>query len=269
MTTQYAFGIEIDGRDLAKPAAQAYDHLNQQEYEQAVKWSLDLISHSQTGQALLRAMQRTSKRLSIKPWRKKEVSAGGGPFDMSAATAKGKLQRDPDTGKLVIDAQGNLPIAGTGKGSDVEIRYTPSMWGFGGASVSVYPPMSSPGAGRTSVLFHEMAHAYRMMRGNLYCGPMAGYDTEEEFFAILLSNIFVTDPSSAVLVRTLRRDHGDFSQLMPPQSTSLGFLQDPVNKSLVAGICEQEKLLTLDLISVNATFNPIKAYYTAHNYRDW
>ena len=53
-----------DGRHIDRPAAQAYDNLNPQEYEQAVKWSLDLINHSQTGQALLRAPQRTSKRLA-------------------------------------------------------------------------------------------------------------------------------------------------------------------------------------------------------------
>ena len=203
------FGIEIDGSDL--PAA------DQSQYEASVKWHLDLINRSQTGHALLEAIRSTGKGMSIQPWLKAEVNAEASARDRRGATA---------AGEYVIGApnkpkQGGFwawkgPMVGTGQGSNAVVRYSPSMFGFGGSGAASAPPTVA-GTGAASVLFHEMCHAYRMMRGTQYRGATMGgraaYDNEEEFFAILLSNVFVSDPSTQVQVRILRADHHGFAAL--------------------------------------------------------
>jgi hypothetical protein len=50
-------------------------------------------------------------------------------------------------------------------------------------------------------LFHELVHAFRMASGAsetvpLSRGGLMNYDTVEEFIAILVTNIYVTDPSN-------------------------------------------------------------------------
>ena len=236
MATRYgSFGIGIDGSELGVARAS--------EYEAAVKWHLDLISHSSTGSALLQAIQRTGKRMAIKPWKSAGFNATASPLDPRNAGARAKP---------IFDGS-----AGTGEGSAAEIRYSPDMWGFGGSAASTYPA-TSPGAGRTAVLFHEMAHGYRQMNGHWYKGPLAGYDDEEELFAILLSNIFVTDPSTLTPGRTLRADHQGFNTLAAALSTSKGFLQNAANRQLVLKFTVQEPGLTNALRNVNASFNPIK-----------
>jgi|SRR5579864_3203462 len=239
MTTQYDYRIAIDGLDdaLARSGPRGLQELEARahEYETSVKWTLDLISRSQTGQALLCAIQRTGKKMIIRPW-----------LDTSKINASAKALNERDAapaGEFALDSSGRPmtgghwfwkgPMIGTGKGSDAEIRYAPSMFGFGGWSASTFAP-TSPGVGQSAILFHEMAHGYRDMRGHQQSVAMVGtrqaYDNEEEFFAILLTNIFVTDPTTAVQGRRLRADHWSFTALPATQSTSKGFLQAQGNK---------------------------------------
>lgn len=254
MATEYEpFKILIDGGE---------GDIHQREYEQSVKWSLDLINHSKTGQALLTAIKGTGKWLTIEPWRKKEINAETRPNDWRAATARGELRLGAKSGKPLTSGWWNKKtIEGTGEGSHTRILYAPTMFGFGGSSAAAFAP-TLPGIGRAAVLVHEMAHAYRNMNGHSYLGPTmggrAGYDNEEDFFAIVLTNIFVTDPTSAVQVRTLRADHRGFAPLAAALSTSKGFLQDAANKRMLSRLFTQEPGLTNDLLGVNATFNPVK-----------
>jgi hypothetical protein len=270
MTTQYGYRITIDGLDpaLARSGPRGLQELEERarDYETSVKWTLDLISRSQTGRALLCAVQGTGKKMIIRPW-----------LDTSKINASAEALNERDAapaGEFVLDSSGRAktgghwfwkgPMIGTGKGSEAQIRYSPSMFGFGGSSASTFAP-TSPGVGQSAILFHEMAHGYRDMRGHQQAVAMVGmrqaYDNEEEFFAILLTNIFVTDPTTAVQSRRLRADHWSFTALPTTQSTSKGFLQAQGNKNLVARLCTQESSLAYDLLSVNATFNPIKEYF--------
>jgi hypothetical protein len=89
-----------------------------------------------------------------------------------------------------------------------------------------------------------------------------GYDNQEEFFAVLMSNIFVTDSTALLPVRTLRADHHDFKPLAAAQATSQGFLEVSENRLLVAQFWGQEFDLMTDLLHVNSSFNPIQQYYT-------
>ncbi len=260
MTVKYPpFGIEIDGGDL--PAA------DRSHYEASVKWHLDLINRSQTGRALLEAIRSTGKGLSIQPWLKTDVNATASARDMRGATAAGEYV----IGDQNRPMQGGSwawkgPIVGTGQGSKAVVRYSPSMFGFGGSGAATAPPTAA-GTGPTAVLFHEMCHAYRIMRGTQYSGATmggrAGYDDEEEFFAILVSNVFVSDPSTQVQVRILRADHHGFATLAANRATSTGFLQDAANQRLMVKLFTSEPGLANALRAVPAGFNPVRQYFGA------
>jgi hypothetical protein len=225
MTTQYdTYNIFITGSAFSGSAGA--------DYEQSVKWHLDLIRRSHSGRALISAIQRTGKPVTILPF----TPTVKDPFNAYATTT----------------------IFG-----HFEIFYSPPMWGYGGAAASQFPP-GNPGNSPSAILFHEMAHTYREMRGtfNAQRTMQKGYDNQEEFFAVLMSNIFVTDSTALLPVRTLRADHHDFKPLAAAQATSQGFLEVSENRLLVAQFWGQEFDLMTDLLHVNSSFNPIQQYYT-------
>jgi hypothetical protein len=253
------FGFEIDGTGVpVKDIAH---------YEASVKWTLDLISRSQTGHALLDAIRGTGKRLTIRPWLDAAVNADATPEDTTAATAAGELRLN-NQNKPVQGGWWDLyePIVGTGQGSNVTVRFLPWMFGFGGSGAASAPPTSA-GAGPSAVLFHELCHAYRDMRGTRYLGATMGgrvfYNNEDEFFAILLTNIFVSDPSTQVQVRTLRADHAGFAPLAANRSTSSGFLSDSANTRLMVRQFVSEPMLANALRAVKTGFNPIRQHFGA------
>jgi nucleoid-associated protein YgaU len=260
VTTSYdAFGIKIDGDE---------------EYERGVKWRLDFIGRSETGRALLHAIQLTGKQITIKKYRPKnqnDFNAATDALDEPAATAAGEFLVDtsgkPKT-KTSFTSGWQIPtvMTGTGQGSNVEIYYDPSLKGFGSpaaapANASFWGPTNACST-PSDQLFHEMVHAFRMMRGHSYFGRTMGgralYDNEEEFFAIVLTNIFVSDPTTGVANRKLRADHHSYNTLAPAQSTSSGFVGQPPNQRLLAKFITQEPGLVNDLLNVRANFNPIK-----------
>jgi hypothetical protein len=177
-------------------------------YEQSVKWHLDLIRRSQTGQALLSAIQRTDKRVTIKPF----FSTPKDTFNAYAMTT----------------FFGNF-----------QIRYTSTIWASAAQRHRAATHNSRPGSPathRAPFSSVKMAHTYREMRETFSARrtTQPGYENQEEFFAILMSNIFVTDPTTQARVRTLRADHGGFALLAAPQQTSQEFFQVLENRLLVA-----------------------------------
>ena len=264
-------GIRIDGSD---------------EYRGQVKAVLDWIARCDTGRALLRGIGSTGKKMVISPFStgaqactEANRNAYASPDDMQAATPKDEFyfkNDDPNTSRderfdpvmdssLGNDLRGLLglpqePMLGTGKGSDVTLSFTPGMWGYGNICSASVGPGSSP----TQVLFHEMAHGYRQMRGHLFrlatLGTSRPYDNREEFFAIVLSNVFIADPTNPVVNRTLRSDHWGFSPLPAAQSTSRGFLAFQPNFVKLKQQAAEEPNLVADLKKVGGPFNPFKAF---------
>jgi hypothetical protein len=114
------------------------------------------------------------------------------------------------------------------------------------------------------VLLHEMLHAYRAMQGRGYrlplIGGMAGYENLEEYFAIVVTNIYISDPTNTTPNRTLRANHGGFTPLPASQSTSGGFLGVKSNERLIAQFVSKMPELCVALRDVEATFNPIREY---------
>jgi hypothetical protein len=93
---------------------------------------------------------------------------------------------------------------GTGRGSDAEIYFSPERLRPGG-----------PGFKADEVLFHEMVHAVRAIHGvstsTFRMG--GGYDNEEEFVAVVVTNVYLSEKKQTAL----RANHGR------------GALRDPAN----------------------------------------
>ena len=117
------------------------------------------------------------------------------------------------------------------------------------------------------VLFHELVHALRDAAGHgnslsPLSGGLRGYDNTEELIAVVVTNIYMTDPTNKKADRVgLRRDHG-FGTLNPALSDSLEFFassQDSYNR--IDQFCREDAWFTQKLAETKAAFNPIAVYY--------
>src|SRR5262249_48451504 len=142
-----------------------------------------------------------------------------------------------------------------GLGSPVTLHYTPSMWGgpFAG--------------GPDDVLLHELVHAMRQVQGGMLALPTsggnAGYDNDEEFLAILLTNIALSEKDPFA---PLRRDHQGHVKLPDAEATSRGFLENSDqtdNLFWIQFLFPQESDLFFQVAaSPYAGFNPINEFLT-------
>jgi hypothetical protein len=117
-------------------------------------------------------------------------------------------------------------------------------------------------------LLHELVHALREMRGELNQIPTddKAWDNEEEFFAILVTNIYLSELGK----KYLQGNHHDMGLLSPALSTSEKFLGKGVsslsrtqleNRRLVNKfVTENWGLCTNIKDKVDAKFNPIREY---------
>jgi hypothetical protein len=122
-----------------------------------------------------------------------------------------------------------------------------------------------PGGTPAESLFHELVHAFRLVTEKasdreLNSNPFVPkglrnpeYDTEEEFFAILITNIFSSETG-----RPLRAGHDDTEALPSRLSTNKGFLAVEEYASLVRQFCAEHTSVSQELRDVPSAFNPIK-----------
>ena len=100
-------------------------------------------------------------------------------------------------GHLYIDHSGNV-VRGVGGGANALIFYS-SFW-FDARKNRA----ATPGVPPDEVLFHEMVHASRIMRGVVNKESVKRYDNLEEFIAIILTNIFRSEKG----LTTFSGNHG-------------------------------------------------------------
>jgi hypothetical protein len=199
--------IAFDDRDATfRRVLHAYRAAANDHVSQVRKQAHDILRLGPgTGNALFDELRVTGKRLRILPnwnwlgspnaYAKPDafiLSEPGNSDDKTwqAATAKGAPMPDSDGGPKRDDA-GKL-VLGTGEGSNALIWYTPGMY-------SDKRRPSGPGHQPDEVLFHELVHASRQMRGVMNEMPVnKGYDDLEEYLAEVLSNIYLSDKGQTV-----------------------------------------------------------------------
>jgi len=269
--------IWIDGSSTKSPA----------QYESAVVARLDQILNKQTGRALLRAIaangKSRNKKVRIIPYTEDdEDNAVAVPVDgwegRDAAPAGATVYRggtdDPTT---KADERFETTFwKGLGLGSNVDLEYNPDPKDPTPVCPRDGKTTSGPcrlvwgvaDHGKDDQLLHELVHAMREGRGQLNQVPTenSDYDNEEEFFAILIANIYLSEQGK----KFLRADHHGFAVLSADLNSSEKFLGKGIsppsraqleNRRLVGKLCTEDWIMCQEIGDfVNADFNPIREY---------
>jgi hypothetical protein len=117
------------------------------------------------------------------------------------------------------------------------------------------------GAKPDEVLFHEMVHSARVMHGIKSAQPLKhGYDTEEEFYAILVANIYASETGRSI---DLREDHQKFDPLRANKNESFLPAKDRTDYrfTLIDKMARQQPQFSRQLGSISTPFNPVLRYY--------
>jgi hypothetical protein len=220
------------------------------------------IRHSATGRAILKEIGTASSHeawiLPYHPKNDDDYNADASATDVKDATSVGMPLLDSE-GKPSRDAHGRPLGGGTGKGSDVRIHFTPDMWmpfSSGRSSRFSHPP-TGPGTRADEVLLHELVHACRDMRGVRYrLGVNKHMDNEEEFLAVVITNIYLSEKGQT----DLRASHRGYTILRDPDK----FLdQTHINlqpRVLLERLRLAQFTLFQSLTEIDAPFNPVRQY---------
>jgi hypothetical protein len=242
----------------------AFDRVQQREgkvkqladgYEQRVKSIIKGINSMATGRAVLASINGSLQYLVIQPW-----LGGGEPDspnalhrigDLDDATVKGKVVRSASTGE-VLDPD----WFGNGRGSNGVIEYSPDDFAkyLPPDKKTPYFEKQSPGTPNDEGLLHELVHGLQTLWGTNVSKPVRNqklYDTIEEFYAILITNIY----RSECRRDGLRAHHRNFSAL---NMTDKEFLKKESNRQQLRQFRRLHPTLFAELHDVKAEFNPIR-----------
>jgi hypothetical protein len=210
----------------------------------------DKIASNPVGKVIIDDIKATSRDLIFKPRTKTDIDqygvcdAGTHALDQAAARPNGVGGKGPaiwytgqqdkpltaNTDERYEPSNIRTDITGTGEGSSVEIAFDPDSY----TETCVKRGAASQ---PDDVLFHEMVHALRMMQGKYNQVPagkastaISFYDDEEEFLAIVATNVYLSQKDAAA---PLRGNHHDHDKLWPPLNTSAGFLTDKDNYNVL------------------------------------
>ena len=243
---------------------------------------VDNIHRIRTGRIVLEAIQGTNKRFRFTPYNRatgEPPNAFALPDDWQDATPNRRPALScggPNTGRPIhqwsIFGSEFGQVSGTGEGSHVSVAFSAGMWrrrsdwGLDADSGLLYPlppgpaeAPAGPGSTRDEILLHELLHGFRMASGTLHCSAtnMGHYDTFEEFFAIVVANMYMSQISGTTDT-PLRAHHHGFTVL---PFTSL-FPDDRQNQIWLAQINRQHSsLITRLAMEVEAPFNPFRDLY--------
>jgi len=120
---------------------------------------------------------------------------------------------------------------------------------------------SGPGMDPDEVLFHELVHATRQLAGVVYFMPVdQNYDNEEEYLAIMLSNIYIRNKNKGA---TLRADHDSGIFVDPDHFLDNVQRVNLPPRTLLERFRLQQLLFFNDLAKIDlsvASFNPVWQY---------
>ena len=156
------------------------------------------------------------------------------------------------------DADDGQAARTRGAGSNVTIWYDPATWGNTNAKVGIDPANHYRA---DDILFHELIHALRMMRGLWNPVRIVNWDNVEDLFAIMLTNIYL---SSNNRNSDLRGDHQKLYHPLPNsllrpserQSDQAFYLQ---NDTYIDGLRQSMPELCAPITAINCSWNPLRA----------
>jgi hypothetical protein len=206
-------------------------------------------------------------------------------FEDGVKKLLGQIEGRSKTGTILLDA---LPAGKklrivpylpgyTGTGAVCNAQ---SMWADGRIEIDPFTWMpvtractvpsqlnGTSGTRADEVLMHEMVHSVRTLNGRnlkggataLNVGKYQNYGDTEEFIAILITNISISEQG----IKNLRRDHNGAGMLPVEWSTSAGFLSDATNRKWVEHFYWNEPMAMTIATTLPASvqFNPFRQVY--------
>jgi len=175
--------VSLNDRDMSFRSLRAIYRLETARHIEGVKGWLEQIKRWRTGLALLAEIASPDEQeCRIVPYRDGKLNAYEWGRDDIAETAKGALVDRSELGNSEL---------GSGEGSDAVIEFTPDIW----KGEAMRPPSDAP----DEVLFHELVHASRTMRGVSDKKIVTrGYGDQEEYIAVVLTNIYMSEKGQRV-----------------------------------------------------------------------
>jgi hypothetical protein len=158
--------------------------------------------------------------------------------------------------------------ADTEKGGDgVLIRFSPGYFPPGGKCyVDPGSHVVKPAGSAAEVLFHELVHAFRLVTGkfvNSKIPKLPAYDIEEDFYAIVITNIFLSETDRN---QPLRESHRGLEPLPVYRATDQGFLTLDANLEYVTKFIHDHPDVSKQLRDVPSVFNPVRKVLDARGH---
>ncbi|HEX2886726.1 M91 family zinc metallopeptidase [Vineibacter terrae] len=211
----------------------------QAQYVRQVQEHLDWIHRAISGRLLLDCIRRAAVPVEIRPFRSRA---------RSHATGGGELK----------------PGAGAPTGF---VSFSPAAASKHGA-LRLLPENDRSGRLPDEILFHELVHVMRNVTGTWDPAPplsaaMRHYGNNEEFIAVLCTNIYVSDGSNQIK-SGLRAGHQGYAAMDPGDALRFGLFASSRNAfALVGKFCADNPLFTKALGEqlADIPYNPVAEYY--------
>ena len=144
-----------------------------------------------------------------------------------------------------------------------KIEFTPGVFAKGGACHKFLNPASQFMPSEDEVLLHELVHGVRIVSLKLNpdivtTGGLMMYERDEEFFAVLVENIY----QSELKTGHLRSSHTKFMEMDENLQGSLAFFQVSGNAfEKVQKFATENPGLAKALANIEVPFNPLNAFF--------
>ncbi|HLK67637.1 MAG TPA: hypothetical protein VKU19_29585 [Bryobacteraceae bacterium] len=253
MPFESQFGILIDPSSLSDTKTPPISPVA---YENGVRRILIKIAASKVGQAVLNTIRSNHRVVRIVPnVMNPNVCA---PADTDEGDPM-QYKWNAVTNVLNNVARTHLPVL-RGK-----VNFTPGMYAKGGPCQKLYAPRAQYTPSEDEVLLHELVHGARMVSLKFDLGPstvarkgLSMYDSDEEFFAVLVENIYLSELKSG----HLRSSHTSFMEMDQNLQSSLAFFQVSGNAfEKIEKFATQNPGLAKALSKIEVPFNPVNAYF--------
>ena len=202
-------------------------------YTRKVNEHLSWIYRTKTGRILLTCIRFHGRSVEIRPFSNPTCNSSGGFETPPGQPMRGFVAYSPDTFSL----HGACPATKTALNRGL-------FW--------------------DEILFHELVHVFRGVSGKwnkvALSGAMKNYDDTEEFLAVMITNIYISDRTNKIKTG-LRADHHGFNPLQADFGSPFGlFASSSQVLPLVKKFVSDNHGLAIMLAHVNAPFNPVADY---------
>ncbi len=218
------YGIQINPLGLVGSVATTYTT----KVHEHLMW----VYKTKVGKILLDSIRFHGRSVEIRPYPRLDCNSGGG-WETPGGVRRGFVAYSPDTFSL----HGACPATRLAANRGL-------LW--------------------DEILFHELVHAFRgvSLKWNQVAlgAGLRRYDDTEEFIAVMLTNIYISDSSNKIK-SGLRADHKGFDPLQPDLAAPFGFFASSAQVlPLVRQFVADNHGLAIMLAHVDAPFNPVADY---------